>query len=86
MGAGARPAAGGRGVKVRLHHPRREVTLSGRRRVAQVLDELALSHEAYLVIRGDQLLTRDAEVADDDEIEIRPVVSGGAAGKVPCAA
>lgn len=64
-------------MKVRLHHPRREVELRGHRRVAQVLEELGLNPEAYLVIRGEALLTRDAEVAEEDEIEVRPVVSGG---------
>jgi hypothetical protein len=32
-----------------------------------------------LVIRGSELLTGDAVVAEDDVIELRPVISGGAA-------
>jgi molybdopterin converting factor small subunit len=30
-----------------------------------------------LVIRGDSLVTHDQVVADDDTIELRPVMSGG---------
>jgi sulfur carrier protein len=32
-----------------------------------------------LVIRGDDLITGDAIVGDGDTIELRPVMSGGAA-------
>lgn len=73
-------------MKVRLHHPRRELEIPGRRRVSQILTEMALDPEAYLIIRGDALLTADAEVGDEDEIEVRPVISGGTEGGTPCAA
>ncbi len=73
-------------MKIRLHHPRRDLELSGRRKVSQILAELALNPEAFLVIRGDALLTADAEVGDEDEIEIRPVISGGTTEGAPCAA
>ncbi len=73
-------------MKIRLHHPRRDLEISGRRKVSQVLAELALNPEAFLVIRGDALLTSDAEVGDEDEIEIRPVISGGTTDGAPCAA
>lgn len=62
-----------------LRHPeRREVELSGRRRVGELLTELGLQPEAYLVIRGNRLLTRDAQLEETDTIEVRPVISGGA--------
>jgi len=64
-------------VKVVIRHQRREVEVSGRRRVRDVLVELGVNPESVLVIRGSQLLTHDVHVADDDTIEIRPVVSGG---------
>lgn len=42
-----------------------------------MLDRLQLLPGTVLVIRGDQLLTEDACLDVDDEIEIRSVVSGG---------
>jgi sulfur carrier protein len=42
-----------------------------------VLRELNLLIEAHLVIRGDELVTEDEMLADKDDIEIRPVISGG---------
>jgi sulfur carrier protein len=66
-------------VKVILRHPeRREVAVAGRRRVGDLLRELGLQPEAYLVIRDNHLLTRDAQLEDADTIEVRPVISGGA--------
>lgn len=85
MGGRARPAEGRRGVKIRLHHPRRDLEIPGRRRVSGILTELGLDPEAFLVIRGDALLTSDSEVGDLDEIEIRPVISGGTTDGAPCA-
>lgn len=64
-------------MKVRIRHQRREVELGGIRRVRELLSELGINPETVLVIRGGELLTQDAEVRDTDEIEIRPVVSGG---------
>jgi len=64
-------------VKVRIRHQRREVDLQGVRRVRDLLRELGLNPETVIVIRGSDLLTQDSEVREDDEIEIRPVVSGG---------
>jgi len=66
-------------VKVILRHPeRREVAVEGRRRVGDLLRELGLQPEAYLVIRENHLLTRDAQLEDTDTVEVRPVISGGA--------
>jgi sulfur carrier protein len=43
-----------------------------------LLEDLQIVPEAVLVIRSATLLTRDEGLSDDDEIEIRPVLSGGA--------
>lgn len=64
-------------MKVRIRHQRREVELAGVRTVRELLDRLQLNPETVLVVRGSELLTRDARVSEDDELEIRPVVSGG---------
>jgi sulfur carrier protein len=66
-------------VKVLLRNPRREVELRGPMSVASLLQRLELNPESVLVIVGDELVPRDARVADDDQVEIRPVISGGAA-------
>jgi sulfur carrier protein len=66
-------------VKVLLRNPRREVELRGPMSVASLLQRLELNPESVLVIVGDELVPRDARIADDDDVEIRPVISGGAA-------
>ena len=65
-------------MKVVLRNPRREVEVTGNRRVKEVLRELNIIPETVLVIRGDDLITTDQVVRDDDVIELRPVMSGGA--------
>ncbi len=65
-------------VKVLLRNPRREVEFDGPRSVDRLLDELQLSREAHLVICNGTLVPGDAVLGDDDQIEVRPVISGGA--------
>jgi sulfur carrier protein len=65
-------------VLVQLRNPRRELTVAGPMRVHALLDRLALERETVLVIRGDTLVPVDALLDDDDVVEIRPVISGGA--------
>ncbi len=64
-------------MKVVLRNAHREVELSGRRRVREILLELKVIPETVLVIRGNELLTSDQMVFEDDVIEVRPVISGG---------
>ncbi|OLC17258.1 MAG: thiamine biosynthesis protein ThiS [Candidatus Rokubacteria bacterium 13_1_40CM_69_27] len=64
-------------MRVVLRNPRREVEVAGGRRVRDVLKELDVIPETVLVIRGDTLITADQVVADEDTIELRPVMSGG---------
>lgn len=71
-------------MKVILRNPRREVEIAGKRRVKELLVELDILPSTVLVIRGDELLTADAVVGDDDVLEVRPVISGGGdAGDTP---
>jgi sulfur carrier protein len=48
-------------------------------RVRALLEMLDVEREAVLVIRDDTLVTDDALLADTDHVEVRPVISGGAA-------
>jgi sulfur carrier protein len=66
-------------MRVLLRNPRRELDLSGPVTVSALIARLELNRESVLVIRGDTLVPGDAVLADEDVVEIRPVISGGAA-------
>ena len=63
---------------VRLRQPRREIEIDGPSTVNHLLDRLEMNRESFLVIRNGTLVPGDGRLEDDDTIEIRPVVSGGA--------
>ncbi len=65
-------------IKVILRNQGKEVEIAGRRRVKELLAELGVLPDTVLVIRGRELLTIDEVVRDDDVVELRPVISGGA--------
>jgi sulfur carrier protein len=65
-------------LNILLRNPRRTVEVEGARTVIALLDELGLNREAHLVIRNGTLVPGDARLDDNDAIEIRPVISGGA--------
>ena len=67
-------------MKVKLRNPDRVVEVSGPTTVVDLLNELRIVPEAVLVIRDATLLTRDERLAETDELEVRPVLSGGAGG------
>jgi len=64
-------------VKVILRNPTRELDMSGPTTVVALLQRLDVNRESVLVIRGDTLVPGDASLADDDVVEVRPVISGG---------
>jgi len=65
-------------MKVKLRNPTRVVDVPGPLSVRGLLDRLQINPETVLVIREADLLTREERLTDADEIEIRPVISGGA--------
>ena len=64
-------------MHVHLHNPKRDVEVDGPLRVNDLVKRLGLNRESVLVIRGDSLVPGDATLADSDDVEIRPVISGG---------
>ena len=64
-------------MRVILRQPRREVEVEGVSKVADLLKKLDVVAESVLVIRGDELLTPDLPLSEDDVVELRPVISGG---------
>ncbi len=64
-------------MRVTLLPQKKMVTIPGDMRVSVLLKTLSLLPSTVMVIRNDQLLTEDELVHDEDEIEIRSVISGG---------
>ena len=64
-------------MQIQLNHPSRSIDIKGPKRAKELLRELNLLAEAHLVIRGAELVTEDEMLADTDQIELRPVSSGG---------
>jgi sulfur carrier protein ThiS len=67
-------------MKVRLRNPDRELEVAGSRTVRDVLSELGIDPDTVLVIRDGSLVTREGRLGESDEIEVRPVISGGSRG------
>ena len=65
-------------MRVTLRNPDRVVEVKGPKTVMDMLHELDVVPESVLVIKDKTLLTRDERVDDADEVEVRPVLSGGA--------
>jgi sulfur carrier protein len=65
-------------VIVHLRNPSRTVELAGGRTVVKLLNEFGLPRESVLIVRNGTLVPGDALLEDADEIEVRPVISGGA--------
>lgn len=65
-------------MRVTLSNPRRQLDVAGPKQVDALLSELGVVRETVLVIRGGTLVLGNAILADEDEVEVRPVISGGA--------
>jgi sulfur carrier protein len=57
--------------------PDREVREVDARTVAELLKTLGLHRDAHLVVRGQDILTSDVTLAEADQLEVWPVISGG---------
>lgn len=64
-------------MKVKLRNPDRVVEVDGPLAVSDLLVRLDIVPEAVLVIRSGTLLLRGESLSDEDEVEVRPVLSGG---------
>lgn len=68
-------------MKVQLRNPNREIEIEGPISVVKLLKKLDVNRESVLVISDGSLVPGDAMLADDVEVEIRPVISGGAVAR-----
>ncbi len=59
---------------------RKEVELPGNRPLREVLRELGLNPETVVVVRGEELLTLDERVGEEDTLEVLSAISGGGDG------
>ncbi len=65
-------------VRVELRNPRRTLEFAAPLAVTSLLERLQLRRAEVLVIRDGTLVPGDAMLAPGDEVEVRPVISGGA--------
>lgn len=63
---------------MRLRNPTREIEMPGPALVSVLLERLELNRESVLVIRNGTIVPGDMRLDDSDQVEVRPVISGGA--------
>ena len=72
-------------MRVRRRNPDRTEHLDGPLTVADLLAHLDVPAHTVLVICDGELVTADHELGDAAEVEVRPVISGGAGSAPTCA-
>ena len=70
-------------MKIVFRNSDRVEDVRGPARVGDVLERLSVNPETVLVISGGTLVTKDVVLPEDAQVEIRPVISGGA-GPAKC--
>lgn len=65
-------------VIVQMRNPTRTEQVTGPMLVSVLIERLGLNRESVLVVRNGELVPGDTRLEDDDEVEVRPVISGGA--------
>jgi tRNA-5-methyluridine54 2-sulfurtransferase len=71
-------------MRVRLRNPDRVEEVAGPLTVADLLDHLDVVPHTVLVLHDGELVTADRELPADAEVEVRPVMSGGAGSAPRC--
>ncbi|MEM7828018.1 MAG: MoaD/ThiS family protein [Candidatus Aenigmatarchaeota archaeon] len=64
-------------MKIVFFHTKKEIEIRGGRKVRDILKELQLSPEAWLVSKDGELITMDEWIEDGETVLLIPVVSGG---------
>jgi tRNA-5-methyluridine54 2-sulfurtransferase len=72
-------------VRVRLRNPDRVEHVTGPMTVGDLLDQLDIPAHTVLALHAGELVTADRLLPEDAEVEIRPVISGGAGSAPTCA-
>lgn len=64
-------------VTVKVEFRGRVFEFDERMKVKELLEKLNLSPESTIVVRGDEVLTEDEWLEEDDEVKVISAISGG---------
>ena len=45
--------------------------------ISEIFDELKINENEVIIVRNDELITKDAKLKENDKIELLSVISGG---------